>query len=106
MRLMDGQTEAFTINRFGMQGIDPYGNITLAFDRVRGSLDTTGVAQQHSQISVEAIRHSYADFCAQSTFAFAAAQKACEHDTEDLFSRFGITPPESQTSISSAAGRA
>ena len=38
MRLMDGKTEAFAINRFGMQGVDPYGNITLAFDRVRGAL--------------------------------------------------------------------
>ena len=101
VRLMDGATEAFTLSRFGMQGVDPYGNITLSFDRVRGSLETAGAVLQDEKISVDEIRESYASFCSQETFAFEAARESCQHDTQDLFDHFGITPPVSQTALSS-----
>jgi hypothetical protein len=42
LRILDGDIEAFTVDKYGIVGADQDGNVTLAFDRLQGRLSTSG----------------------------------------------------------------
>ena len=99
LRVLDGQVEALVLNKYGMQGLDPYGNVTLAFDRLAGRLDASGpVAQASGPIPVDGIRGTYAQFCTRDTYPTDAAKSACESSgTTSLIDRLGLTAPTQRT---------
>jgi hypothetical protein len=103
VRIMDGAVESMSLNRFGIQGFDPEGNMTLAFNRLDGNLILAGTTEtEQTNVEPDVLRESYARYCSRETYTNPAARRACEsRSTSTLMDRMGIEAPTQRVSTTS-----
>jgi hypothetical protein len=95
VRIMDGAVESISLNRFGITGFDPDGNVTLAFDRMDGDLIVAGRTEtERRDVTQDTLRASYAEYCSRSVYSNPAAMHACQsRTTSTIMSEMGVAEP-------------
>jgi len=100
LRILDGDVEAFAMNRYGLYGASAEGNVTMQFDRLSGTLATAGPLQaEQRDLKVEDLEDSYAQYCSADSYPNPAALLACDTpEVKKLIEERGYTPPASRSS--------